>query len=189
NFFPVFAAGSSKLSGVEFDGTIVPVDGWTIQAAMTYNKNRFTRFNAVTGADIATLGAPPNTNVSLAGNRASRFPKWSGNIASTYTAELTSDYEWFVRGDVIYNGRHVTGTTNLATVKPWTRINARIGVQDDTARFEFFVTNLFDTKRWVAGQDFTDFTIRFPPFDFSKSGVILIPQDKRQFGVRTSIDF
>ena len=189
NFFPVFAPGSSKLSGVEFDGTIVPVDGWTIQAAMTYNKNRFTRFNAVTGADIATLGAAPNTNVSLAGNRASRFPKWSGNIASTYTTEFNNDFDWFLRGDVVYNGRHVTGTTNLATVKPWTLVNLRTGLESDGARFEFFVKNLFNTKRWAAGQEFTDFTVRFPLFNFSNSGLILIPQDKRQFGVRTSLDF
>jgi hypothetical protein len=156
---------------------------------MTYNKNRFISFNAVTAADVNTLGAAPNTNVSLKGNRSSRFPKWSGNIASTYTTEFMADWDWFIRGDVNYNGAAVTGTTNLNKVKAWTSVNLRTGVQQDSMRLEFFIKNLFDNDRWSVGQEFTDFTLRYPPFDFTKSGLILIPQDKRQFGIRSSIDF
>lgn len=189
NFFPVNASGSSKSKGIEAEAMFAPVDGWTIQGNISYNKNQFIVFNTLSAADSVTLGAGASDNVSLRGNRASRFPKWMGSVSSTYTANLMADWDWFGRADWIYNGRAVTGQINLATVKAWNLVNVRAGVEKDAVRFEFFVKNLFNTKRWSAGQDFTDFTVRFPPFDFNKSGIILLPQDKRTFGVKTALEF
>ncbi|MCB2108570.1 MAG: TonB-dependent receptor [Rhodobacteraceae bacterium] len=189
NFFPVQAPGSSKTSGAEIEAMLLPADGWNVQANVTYNKNHFTEFQTVTASASETLGAAPNTAVSIRGNRASRFPKWSGNLASTYTTALNSNWDWFVRGDLVYFGKVTAGPTNLATMKSWMTVSTRIGVEREGLRVEFFVKNLFDTDRWAAGQEFTDFTIPYPPFDFTKNGIILVPQDKRQFGIRTNFEF
>ena len=70
---------------------------------------------------------------------------------------------------------------------------ARIGFERDNFRIEGFVKNLFDEDTWRAGQSFTDFSITDTPvgvfFDFNKLGIILIPQDKRTMGIRTSLTF
>ena len=189
NFFPVQTPGSSRTKGIEVEAAFVPAEGWNIQANATYNKNKFIEFFTALDAQTLTLGGAPNTQVNVAGNRSSRFPKWSGNLSTSYTGAFTSDWDWFARGDLVYNGSAVTGLTNLATVKSWINVNARVGVEQDDFRIELFVKNLFDTDRWAAGQEITDFTIRFPPFDFTKLGIILLPQDKRQFGIRSSINF
>ncbi|MDX2221119.1 MAG: TonB-dependent receptor [Rhodospirillaceae bacterium] len=189
NFFPVQTPGSSKSQGIELETAFAPAEGWNFQANLSYNKNKFIEFFTALDAQTLTLGGAPNTQINVKGNRASRFPKWQGNLAGTYTGAFTGDWDWFARGDLVYNGRHFTGLTNLATVKSWFNVALRAGVEQDGVRMEVFVKNLLDTERWAAGQEITDFTLRFPPFDFTKLGVILLPQDKRQFGIRTSLDF
>jgi outer membrane receptor protein involved in Fe transport len=81
--------------------------------------------------------------------------------------------------------------TNLASLRSYFLVNTRAGVQRDNLRVEFYVKNLFNEDKWRGGQEFTDFSLIDAPgiFDFNKLGAILLPQDKRTFGVRSSITF
>lgn len=88
-------------------------------------------------------------------------------------------------------GKAVLGVTNLASLRSYFLVNTRAGVQRDNLRVEFYVKNLFNEDKWRGGQEFTDFSLIDAPgiFDFNKLGAILLPQDKRTFGVRSSITF
>ncbi len=154
---------------------------------VTYHENEFKNFIPATASATATFGQ----NVNIKGNRSSRFPKWSGNLSSQYTQPFVGDWDYYVRGDVIYNGSHVAGLTNLATIADYFLVNARIGIERDNLRTELFVKNVFDEDNWRAGSEFTDFSIIDAPgvFDFTKLGIILIPQHRRTFGARVSYSF
>lgn len=187
NFNPVADAGSSKTYGFEIESAFVLTDGWTTNVNVTYNENEFKDFVPSTASATSTFGQ----NVNIKGNRSSRFPKWSGNLVTQYQQPFVGDWEYYVRGDVIYNGKHVAGLTNLAIIDDYFLVNARIGLEKENLRVEAFVKNLFDEDNWRAGSEFTDFSIIDSPavFDFNKLGIILIPQDRRTFGMRLSYGF
>ena len=186
NFFPVSTGGTSKYYGLELESSFILGDGWTGNFNVTMNENEFTEFTVRTSSQSAALGTR-----NAKGHRSARFPKWSGNLVTTYTAALYGDWEWYTRGDVMYQGKAVAGLTNLATLRPYFLFNLRAGLQRDALRVELFVKNLFDEKTWRTGNEFTDFSIIDSPavFDFNKLGIILVPQDKRQVGIRTTVDF
>ena len=186
NFFPVSTPGTSEYYGLELESAYVFSDGWTANLNVTFNENEFTEFTVRTASQENTLGTR-----NVKGHRSARFPKWSGNFVTTYTQSLTGEWEWYTRGDVIYQGKAVAGLTNLATLKSYFLFNVRAGVQRENLRVELFVKNLFDEETWRTGNEFTDFSILDAPgvFDFGKLGIILVPQDKRQFGIRTTLDF
>ena len=189
NFRQISTPGSSEYSGVEVETALLVNENWTISGNLTYNDNELTNFKSAIGSEGATLGT---TNVR--GNRASRFPEWSGSISSTYTGQLTSDWEWYVRGDVQFMGEAFAGTTNLSIIDSYSLVNARVGFEKEDVRVEIYVKNLLDEDAWRGGVDFTDFSIvgadtGFAGFDFNKLGIILLPQDLRTVGVRATIEF
>ena len=187
NFNPVADSGGSKTYGFEIESAFVLADGWTTNANLTYNENEFKNFIPATASATATFGQ----NVNIKGNRSSRFPKWSGNLVSQYTQPLNADWDYYVRGDIMYNGKHVAGLTNLAIMNDYFLVNARVSIERNNLRVEAFVKNVFDEDNWRAGSEFTDFSIIDSPsvFDFNKLGIILIPQDRRTFGMRVSYGF
>jgi len=186
NFDSAATSGSSEYYGVEIESAFQISDQWSANLNITYNENEFTTFTTATDSQATTLGTS-----TVDGNRAGRFPKWSGNFSTTYTAPLTGEWEWYTRGDVNYMGKSLIGVTNLASLDSYFLVNARMGVQRDNLRVEFYVKNLFDEDKWRGGQEFTDFSLIDAPgvFDFTKLGAILLPQDKRTFGLRSSITF
>ena len=126
----------------------------------------------------------------MKGNQHARFPKWSWSGNTEYTASLTDDWEWFARGDLSYFGQTYVEVDNLATCDGYFLANARTGVQKDGMRLEFFIKNLLDDDNWAACSRFSEFDL---PLDLNfltqYQGVIVAPQNKRQFGLRTAINF
>ena len=81
----------------------------------------------------------------------------------------------------------------VSIIDNWHLVNAKVGIERESLRVELFVNNLFDEKSWRGGAEFTDFSVLDPGpgiiFDFSQLGIILLPQDKRTFGIKTSLQF
>ncbi|MDE0801357.1 MAG: TonB-dependent receptor [Rhodospirillaceae bacterium] len=186
NFDSAATSGSSKYYGLEIESAFQISDEWSANLNLTFNENEFTTFTTATSSQQAVLGT-----TTVDGNRAGRFPKWSGNFSSSYTAPLTGDWEWFARGDITYMGKSLVGITNLAYLESYFLVNTRMGIQRENLRVEFYVKNLFNEDSWRGGQEFTDFSLIDAPgiFDFNKLGVILLPQDRRTVGLRSSITF
>jgi iron complex outermembrane receptor protein len=179
----VVVAGDSKIWGFEFEGNAALAEGWDTGWTLGYAGNKFTNFTANFIQPYARF-----TNVK--GNAHARFPKWSWSVNSTYTAELTDAWEWFVRGDLSFFGKTFVDVDNLAQCDSYYIANARTGVEKEGFRLELFVKNMLDDDNWAACTRFSEFDL---PLDLNfltqYQGVIVAPQNKRQFGLRTAITF
>ena len=186
NFFSVAVPGDSEYSGVEIETAFSPMDDWTINANLSYNDNEF--LNYFTGAGGGASSRCGTTN--LKGKRATRFPEWSGSLSSTYMYQMSGPWSGYVRGDLSYTGETNPDSCNLATMKAYYLVNARVGAEKEELRLELYVKNLFDEETWRAGNNFGDFSYRGNGFNpLAGAGIVLIPQDKRTVGLRVSYDF
>jgi hypothetical protein len=158
-------------------------EGWTAGMSLAYAGNKFTNFRANFIQPYAQF-----TNVK--GNAHARYPKWAGALNSSYTGQLTSEWEWFVRGDLSYFGKTFLDVDNLAFCSSYWLANARAGVESEGARIELFVKNLFDDDNWAACSRFSEFDLPLDlSFITSYQTAIVAPQNKRQFGIKTSLKF
>jgi len=175
--------GTGEVYGLEFEGQALLADGWTADFSFAYAKSKFTDFESNFEQTYANF-------INMEGNEHARYPKWTGSISSTYTGSLTDEWDWFVRGDAIYFGKTWVSVANLAQCNDYWLFNSRAGVEKDNLRVELWVKNLFDDDNWSACARWTDFSrpIDFGFFTFYQ-GVAVTPQNKRQFGLKTSINF
>ncbi|MFC7292789.1 TonB-dependent receptor [Hirschia litorea] len=186
NTVQIASSGSSKSHGVEVDASYVATDNLRFDGSLSYNSNEYTNYLGLTTFARANGGSR-----NFQGNRAPRFPEWSGNISSTYTHQLNAMWEMFVRGDIVYQGETFTSSANLAKIRPFALADFRMGLEKDDLRLEIFVKNIFDETSWRGGLSYFDVGNPADPgtFDFNNLGVTVIPQEKRTFGIRAELSF
>jgi iron complex outermembrane recepter protein len=175
--------GTSKLWGVEWESAAALTAEWDARLTVTYARSKYKEF-------LFNFVNPIAGFSQMKGNSNARFPKWSGAFNSGYTAELTQDWDWFVNGDILYFGKSFVDESNLAQCNDYTLVNARAGVEKDNLRVELFVKNAFDDKNWASCARWTDFDTAPNLAGLTlNQGVAVTAQNKRQFGIRSSIDF
>jgi outer membrane receptor protein involved in Fe transport len=126
----------------------------------------------------------------MKGNQNPRFPKWTGAINSAFTGDLNQEWDWYVNGDLIYFGKTAVDEANLAFCNDYWLVNSRAGVEKEGLRVEVFVKNLFNDDNWAACNRWTDFDNSVNLALLTRvQGIAVTPQNKRQFGLRTVIDF
>ena len=183
---------TSDIYGIELDGTWLPSDELTLTGSLSWIDATIQSFPAGAGAgDFSDVFGP---DADVTGQRAERFPEWSGSASALYEDDLPTgwlgmdDADWYVRTDIFYTGKMFDSNTNLAELPDATDVNLRAGIKKDDARFELFVTNLFeeDTPRSSNGRSDTSLDVRFGSgfFDFSQDSSHVSLRDKRQIGVR-----
>ena len=190
NGVPVFQStnlvipGDSEISGLEFEANGVLAEGWTAGLTADLAKNKFTKFTT-----FSLFFAPTYQNVK--GNSSARFPKWSGSINTAYTHALNAEWNWFVRADASYVGKSFVEVDNLAFCKDYWLANSRAGVEKGDFRIEMFVKNILNDKNWTACSRFSEFDAPQDPTYSSVNfqGVVVSPQNPRQFGLKTSLKF
>ena len=185
NDFPnnqgISVPGSQKLWGVEFESGMTLSENLDAQLNVSWNDNKFTEFKNV------GFGRTTGVN-NFKGLKIFRYPDWQANLATTYTDQFNSDWDWYGRVDVIYQGKYWADNINLARGPDWMLTNARVGLTREDLRIEFFVRNLFQTRAWRSVTTQSDITSA--AFDFNSiRGVGVSPQEKRTFGVRTNLTF
>ena len=178
----VTIAGDEKLWGAEFEGSFSLDEHWDFDATLSWNRSKIGVFQSTTEF---TLYQSQN----FRGKERTRYPTWMGNFATTYRDALAGDWNWFARGDLIYNGQSWVDPGNLATNDGWFLVHARIGVERDDFRIELYARNLTQQRTWVDAVLGTDFTVP-GNLNFSfNDGVNVLPQDKRTFGLRSHYTF
>ncbi len=179
----VLIPGDAELNGFEFENTFQITDGWSAALNIARASSEYTDYEFNFVAPFAGFS-------DMTGNQVPRFPEWSGNASSTYTARLNAAYDWYVRGDVSYFGEAFVDESNLAYTEDYFLANMRFGIVNDTLRLEAFVNNLFDEDAYGAGARWTDFS---RPTNFGtltlNQGVAVSALDKREIGVRVSKTF
>ena len=176
--------GNSTLKGVEFEGSMLLTERWDVRATLTYASSKYDSF-------FFNFVAPIAGFTQMRGNSNARFPEWSGSLSSGYKAPIAStDWQWFVNGDINYQGKAFVDESNLAFCKAYTLADARFGAEKEGLRIEGFVRNLGDDDSWSACARWTDFDSAPSLAQLTSfQGVAVTPQNPRQFGLRIVVKF
>ncbi|MSO98136.1 MAG: hypothetical protein EXR11_07960 [Rhodospirillaceae bacterium] len=196
--------GDATFKGAEVEAALKASDNWEFSGNLSWNKNTFTKL-ILTGAFSSEVRNPLragptgalvrsadptviSASQNFSGRTQIRYPKWQGNMSSTYTNTFTRDWEWFARFDAIYNGKTFADFANYSFNSAYWLVHTRIGVENKNLRMELFIRNLFNEKNWGGANAFTDFAVQ-GDLTFSAQGIGLQPQDKRTFGLRMNYTF
>ena len=164
---PFFAgtlnAGKLRSKGVELDATAIPLDGLTVNGAMTYNHTEFDGINVgcYVGEPAAPNPAHPGPNQctsplwvlgssNATGNPLPQAPEWTETVTVRYEEPVWAGWEGFVQGD----GYFRSPFNFLINADPHTEIGASailglsIGAQreDGSVSATLFVRNLTDKR-------------------------------------------
>ena len=180
------AAGSSNsgdvdLYGIEFETHWLITRDLRLNAAAAYN-----------GSDINSFAQPNMTKLTgiddFSGKEQPNVSKYSGNIGLQYNGMLTDEYEYFVRGDYIYNSGMWTNQANIIKTKDIQKVNLRAGVYIGDLELQAYVDNLFDNDEYTFGFDYYAFT---PTFQYTavNSAMLMSLQQPRTFGIRAKYSF
>ena len=182
-------ANDASVQGIELnvDGSLT--DRWSAGLALTYNDAVWDKYYNTTFATW-TGPVPPATDPPrrFDGNTLAKTPDLVASLTSTYRAPLVGDWEWFVRGDVRYQGRMWDSDLNVTQSDSFTRVFVRTGVQKDKLAVEFYANNLTNDTSY-------DFIYRLPDLslvplaNFATQGLGVLLPSKREFGIRASFSF
>lgn len=182
---------STDIKGLEFEGAAAITENLTLNAGLNFADAEYQNFECGFADKFAP--ADPDNVVRCDGNTPVQFPKWSGSFATTWTDNLTNNWDYFIRFDGAYTGKRFTDEKNFSFIDSQWLFNLRVGVTDENLRLEAFVTNLFDDDQYLAGNRWTDFSADRDglfPFEFGlANGIALTAPKKRQFGVRAAYNF
>ena len=186
NSFPntlgIQVPGSSEFWGLEFESGMAFTENWDAQLNVSLQDNKITEL--ASRSSFQTNGGFSN----LKGNKTLRYPGVMANLSTTYRDALNNTWDWYVRGDLSYSGSYWGDVDNLVRGPEWFVTNARVGLQREDLRIEFFVRNLFQETAWQTvyqGAHFQHYSFNFGFY----RGANVSPQEKRTFGLRTNITF
>ncbi len=179
-------AGESSMDGFEFEGMWTPTDAFSLQASYGYVDAKFDNFINQTFDSI--LGLTADSAYKADGNALPRSPKHSGAIAATWQQPLVGDWSYKIRTDISYQGDSYIDELNLTKISNYTLVNSRIAFENsEGVSLEIFCTNCLSQDGWSSGRRLTDFS-RNPNF-FGFQGAVVDPIDKREIGIRASMEF
>jgi iron complex outermembrane receptor protein len=176
--------GQADMSGLELEGTLLVTDQLTLEATFALTKSDIKDFESPDA--LRLLGF---RTIDGLGSSFSRYPETSGTLSGTYADQLTAEYDWFLRGDVIYRGDTWLSNANVSKSGAYTLLNLRVGVESESWRIELYGTNLSDETGFSNLQLFTDLSGQTGPSSQGNAMINggLIP--RRSFGIRASFEF
>lgn len=173
----VVNTGEADLQGFEFEFDAAATDNLTISGTLGYADSELTSFFCGDGLNV--YGSP-----DCNGNQLPSASKWTGTLSAEYLANLTSNYDWFVRGDYAHLGEYFVDYSNVASVPEQDIVNVRAGIRGEKLRVEVFVNNLLEEAAppsAVIGNDL----LTFAASNEIRYGLA----KKRTWGVRLGYDF
>lgn len=175
--------GDATIKGAEFEVWYQFTDSLSGNIGVSYIDSKYDDYEFNFVKPVAGFS-------QMAGNSTPRQPKWSGNASMTWNTTVLSR-DSYVRGDWIYTGEQYVDESNLAYLDSFNIVNLRFGMNlNEKWLAELFVTNLFDEESWMSGARRTDFA---RPTQLSLltqfQGVNVVPQDKRELGLRLNFRF
>ena len=128
--------------GLELDGSLIPMEGLTLQAGYAYTK-------AERKTDVVTpLGNGQNQLLASSGTQLALTPEHVVTASGTYLYNVTPNLNALLHINARYNSEHTTSaaTAGIADNDAYTLIGGRIGLQSADGRWEFsvFGENLTD---------------------------------------------
>jgi len=146
-------AGDADIKGIEIESTIRPVDGMTIDGAISYIDFEYKRFGTFTTtvngvATTVAVGGPTNLNGPQYGDYAPYTPKWKWSLGIQYEIDLGDIGSLTPRVDGSYQSKVYTVSANRSSnrIDAYGVANARLTWRnkDEDLDVSLEVTNLFD---------------------------------------------
>jgi len=184
-------AGDASVVGAELSLAARLTENWRALLGASWTDAEYD--NALVETFIEFPSYAPDGDVS--GNQVLRQSEWQGSLSLDYRAPLGSAFQWFMRGDLIYQGEQFADASNQAIVPEHTYFNARVGWESERYLIEFWALNLFEDDAPTGAfrevyftNTFADGTFGFAtpffPFRYSVSHPRL-----RQLGVTVRVKF
>ncbi|MDF7775359.1 TonB-dependent receptor [Sphingomonas sp. AOB5] len=128
--------GSAKVTGIEGELIVVPVNGLTLSAQATYSEGVYTNFceGITTGTpqnnDPQCVGTPAPT-ADRAGNALNQAPRWSGGASINYKTPIGGDNKLNFNLSYSWESNSYFTAANEAQVSTggWHKLDARAGIE------------------------------------------------------------
>jgi iron complex outermembrane recepter protein len=168
-------SGGTDAMGTEWEVLWQPIDGLSVDGTFAWNKTEIV--STVCAACRVITG-----NSNPVGARVGRFPGTTASLGATYRRPVSTTLEGYFRVDANYQGREYADITNLVWLDPYIMSNARIGIESDHYKLEFYVLNLFDND---TPQSIAQTTEQIG----GRQTITVTPALKRTFGLRAGVKF
>ncbi|MCH9694558.1 MAG: TonB-dependent receptor [Gammaproteobacteria bacterium] len=176
------SVGETDLFGVEIEGRFAATANLDGAFSLNYAKSEYQTYNCAVGFILTG-------DQNCAGNSSPRYPEWSGSLTATYHKTVGDDWGWFVRPDIIYQGKQYTDETNLAYISSYTVVNLRTGFERDNLRLELYIRNLFDDDSYRSAATRNDFSGADLLANLQNQALFITPAEKRTVGVKAVVEF
>jgi outer membrane receptor protein involved in Fe transport len=205
----VVNAAAAEVKGLEVEVNAAPTDFFSMAASYTYNDGEYKEFtdisNSASGLSRAAVAQPNNACrevirvgtgsrcvVDYSGNKLEGAPKHSVQLGGQVRGDISADLGWFVDADARYQSKRFTSFENSLVMDSYVTVDLRAGVEKESWTVTAYVNNLFDDDTLKASavyiQDWgTSFIAPRSTAVTSLASAVL--PDKRQFGVRASLNF
>jgi iron complex outermembrane recepter protein len=139
----VVAPNDARLKGIEFEGRWLVTPEWDVGVNFNVQDNKYTKF---IGGTLSTLTSGV---IWFNGNDVPKQPNRTAMLSSGYRAQLNDTWGWYARGEAAYTGRMWDSEANIVQSDPFTRVNARFGIERGDLGVELYVRNLLDDQHWT----------------------------------------
>ena len=138
--------GAARAYGLEWDLSLRPIDGLSVDINGEYVDAKFTDFEAT-----ATIGRIAGST-DLKGKHLIQYPEYTLAANVRYEDNLGGDWNWYVNGQATRTGRQYSDEANLSWIGSYTIVNARAGIFTDDVNLEFYVDNLLAYDGFIGGR-------------------------------------
>ncbi|MDX2142802.1 MAG: TonB-dependent receptor [Rhodospirillaceae bacterium] len=209
----VVNASSASVKGLELEVNAAPTDHLSLNASYTYNDGEYDSFTDISST-VSTIsraavrgGAKACTPITVqisptatairclidySGNTLEGAPKHSLTLSSEVRGDVSAELSWFLGADARYQTTRFTSFENSLKMGVYWLADLRAGVRTDAWSVTAYVNNVFDDDHLKASAVYVpDWNISFiTPRTFGVvSGASALLPDKRQFGVRGTMNF
>jgi iron complex outermembrane receptor protein len=133
-------AGDASVVGVEASMVAKLSEAWTGIIGVSWADAEYDNAIVETFREFPTYA--PDGDIS--GNKILRQSEWKGSASLLYKTAMTENFDWFMRGDYIYQGEQFADSSNQTIVPEHAYFNARLGFESDRWHVEFWAINVFE---------------------------------------------
>jgi len=109
---------------------------------------------------------------------------------------MGGDFDWRLRGDVIYTGSKFAELANIAKIGSYALVNLRTSLENESYVVSLFVNNAFNDKTalgaGLTGTSFCEYRTNgptLPAFVGTQRCAYTVPQRGREWGVSATLNF
>lgn len=188
----IFTAGDSEIFGFELEGVLQVTDDLLLTGAIGYADHEFTD-DITPSADFDLFDFVGGR--SLKGKTSVNVPDVTANLSAQYNRPV-GQFDWMLRGDVIYTGSKYVELANIAEIPAYALFNLRSTLRNDNWGVSLYVNNVFDDETaqgaGLTGTSFCEFERNgpnLPAFNAAQRCIYLVPQRGREVGLNLTFEF